>query len=210
MSAREEVDALIALRDSGQLSQERFERSVALINAREADEQVRVADTYRGGDPTFPRAHGSSGPALDRSRSVLVAVFLVVCGLVLVAAVAGVVTYYLGSSTHVADAAACFSEGDTITGAVATFDVAHSPDTIVAETGIVTGDPSTYALGTQARRLVDSGSLVAWPETTEGYAFSLSTTQAGHVIVYVPPDARVGVDFSAETSSSGCNALGSP
>jgi len=73
--------------------------------------------------------------------------------------------------------------------------------------GWTAGAPSTYAnAGTQAALLVSGGYLSAWPSTNNGYSLSLSSTSAGHVVVYVPANAVSGVDYANETPVSGTTA----
>jgi len=74
--------------------------------------------------------------------------------------------------------------------------------------GITVGVPSTYsAAGTQGALLVSAGYLNSWPSSSNTYSLSLSTTQAGHVMVYFPATSTTGVDYSSETSTNGCNSL---
>ena len=74
--------------------------------------------------------------------------------------------------------------------------------------GISVGNPATYgASGTQAAQLVSSGNLNSWPSSTNSYAISLSTTQAGRVTIYTPANSTTGVDWSSQGTNGGCNSL---
>ena len=76
--------------------------------------------------------------------------------------------------------------------------------TTIPGSGITVGNPSTYgAAGTQAALLTAGNYVNAWPSTNSGYAISLSTSVAGHVVVYVPANASSGVDYANEVPSSG-------
>jgi general secretion pathway protein G len=134
--------------------------------------------------------------------------------IVVLGILAAVVVFALGSVTGSARVSACDADAKTIVSAVQAYDAGTAPTDITVETaGVAPGDihpgnPATYAApGTQAALLVSNGYINAWPTSTNDYAMSLSTTQAGDVSVYFPATSAVPMSYDHQTAASGCNAL---
>jgi hypothetical protein len=128
------------------------------------------------------------------------------------AAGAGATTSTAASVSDQAAQAACVADAQSIVTAVGAYDAVNLEPLAVETTGsapgdVTAGDPASYPTATQATKLVAGGYLGEWPGDSDGYALSLSSTAAGHVIVYVPATAREGTDFGAESATTGCNAL---
>jgi hypothetical protein len=102
--------------------------------------------------------------------------------------------------------AACNADAKTVETAEYAYD-AEMSHPITTESGIVVGQPSTYALGKEARLLVNNDLLTSWPAHNDGYALSLSRTVVGDVSIYIPPTSTHPVSYDDETSSTGCNSL---
>jgi hypothetical protein len=118
-------------------------------------------------------------------------------------------------ATERAAAFRCNNDAATVALAVAAFDARYAPASVNYEAsgrqpGAVTvGDPTTYARAHWAQLLVSRYFLASWPSSGTQYAISLSSGigAPGDVIVYVPSTSRDGVDYNAQTDSSGCNRL---
>jgi hypothetical protein len=110
---------------------------------------------------------------------------------------------------------ACLLDAKAIETAALIFDAQMSPAIAVERVGpragqITFGDPSTYAQGAQAQRLLQQRILRTWPglQSAGRYALSLSTLRPGDVAIHIPAAAPgPGTDFEFETSTTGCNSL---
>lgn len=116
------------------------------------------------------------------------------------------------SITSQAEVVACESNAETLETAVGTYDAANLNPLPTESLGsgpgeIQLGKPTTYASATSAMMLIRGDYVSSWPSAADGYALSLSTTQAGAIEVYVPATARTATEFELETSTSGCNKL---
>jgi len=116
-------------------------------------------------------------------------------------------TFTLTQPNGVTFAARCNADARTVLTAVQAYDAQNAPRIIGVETHIVPGRPATYGLGIQAIQLVSAGYLASWPPLNGLYSISLSRTQPGAVMVYVPYDSAAGVNWEYQTGTNGCNAL---
>ena len=101
--------------------------------------------------------------------------------------------------------AACEADAQVVLTAVSSYDGTYNP-ILGRESGITIGRPSTYAMGHFAHLLVRNGLLRNWPSVTNGYAISLSTTQPGAVLVYVPANSTQPINFADQTALNGCHS----
>jgi len=152
-------------------------------------------------------------------RNIYVLAFTVFTAVFIVAVVV-VVVRGSGGPPHTA-AEWCNSDAQAIATTVNVFDTEHPNDPIGPETvsivptpGAVTpGDAATYALATQAQRLLTGGYLSGWPNSRRGFSISLATTAniahgaiAGDPMIYIGA-SKVPYDFTQQSPTSGCNSL---
>ncbi len=113
-------------------------------------------------------------------------------------------TLSTSSPGSAASSATCVQDAQALETAIGVYESTNS--SIPVESGITPGRPSTYPLGTYARKLASFG-IANWPSGGSSFALSLSTSVAGDVEVYVPATSTHGVNFETESSSTGCLAL---
>jgi general secretion pathway protein G len=143
----------------------------------------------------------------DESGFTLVELLIVIT---VIAIMAAIVVFALGSVTSQTRSATCKSDAETILTAVKAYDAQQSTALAVetSASGFTLGTPSTYwASGTQGSLLISDGYIQQAPQSTNGWAMSLSTTTPGDVMIYVPATSATGVDYNSETTTNGCNAL---
>jgi hypothetical protein len=172
-----------------------------------------------------PSSHAGAGgdPEESSSRRALwiVVALVIVAALVLLGLMAGGVFSHSKSSapatsttqppvattttrTHnIAAQASCNADAKIAIVADMAYTATGNPN--VVESGITPGIPSTYPKGHLASTLVHDGYLNAWPSDVNGYAIALSTTTAGSVVVYVPANNPVGVEYTNQTNA--CDSL---
>jgi len=128
--------------------------------------------------------------------------------IVVLGILAAVVVFALGSVTGNAKAAACNSDAKTVVTAVQAYNAQNSPNSIAKET-YAAGPPIVYGT-TQQALLISAGYLNAWPSTNNTYVLRLAGTNdaganAGDVMVNA--NGAGWIDYNAQTSTNGCNAL---
>ena len=103
--------------------------------------------------------------------------------------------------------AQCVQDVQAVLTSAATYNVLHSSTAIKQrESSIVVGRPATYSHGVEAQRLLTTGTLSAWPVSSQ-FALSFSTNTSGAVAVYIPARSLSPRVARAGSWAGSCNAL---
>jgi hypothetical protein len=215
--------------DSGIITEEQYINFLGTMNgadkagpspAKRPTTSVRAVRASSSGSVTAKK-----GPTTGKAKRAVVALVIIAAG------AAGFYVYSHSKSSKAAAAVAhghnarvrCLADARAVAHAVHAFDVAHRSAPITGEVvsiapmgdAIDPGVPSTFAGGSQSKRLVGAGLLNSWPHSNDGYSIALATyfqagqggARLGEPVIYVPANSTHGVALSHEGAHTGCFSL---